>query len=183
MDKISMDAGWRFCLGNMPPYSPTSAKSGGFGRGAADMALDDSGWALVDVPHDYMLDCGYVRAEHPARQERLGPADDKAYDPLKVAGYLPGRVGWYRKRFEVAAGWEGKRVYLHFDGVYRDCTLYLNHYHVGGHKGGYTGFYLDVTDFIEYGGVNLLAVRVDATEHEGWWYEGGGIYRHAWLCV
>ena len=35
---------------------------------------------------------------------------------------------------------------------------------------------------MNYGGENLLCVRVDATLEEGWFYEGAGIYRHAWLC-
>lgn len=50
-------------------------------------------------------------------------------------------------------------------------------------KAGYTSFYYDITDFVNIGGENLLAVRVDATAREGWWYEGGGIYRNVWLEI
>ena len=52
---------------------------------------------------------------------------------------------------------------------------------VGAHKGGYDSFWLDITDFVSFTGDNLLAVRVDASGREGWWYEGGGIYRHVAL--
>nr|MBB6150003.1 beta-galactosidase/beta-glucuronidase [Mucilaginibacter sp. SP1R1] len=47
---------------------------------------------------------------------------------------------------------------------------------------GYTSSYIDITQLVKYGdGVNVIAVRVDAEAHEGWWYEGAGIYRHTWL--
>jgi len=46
---------------------------------------------------------------------------------------------------------------------------------------GYAPFFYDVTDFLNYGARNFLAVRVDATQGEGWFYEGAGIYRHVWL--
>ena len=42
-------------------------------------------------------------------------------------------------------------------------------------------FAYDITDVANYGGKNVLVVRVDATESEGWFYEGAGIYRHVWL--
>ena len=46
---------------------------------------------------------------------------------------------------------------------------------------GYAPFSYDVTDFLNYGAKNILVVRVDATQGEGWFYEGAGIYRHVWL--
>jgi beta-galactosidase len=47
---------------------------------------------------------------------------------------------------------------------------------------GYAPFSYDVTDFLNYGTKNVLVVRVDATQGEGWFYEGAGIYRHVWLA-
>jgi beta-galactosidase len=81
----------------------------------------------------------------------------------------------------VAAEDLGKRFYLFFDGVFRDSRIYLNDYFVGGHASGYTSFWFDVTDLVEYGGENVLVVRADAMRPEGWFYEGGGLYRHVWL--
>src|SRR5262249_58753831 len=57
----------------------------------------------------------------------------------------------------------------------------LNGHYLGRHLSGYTSFHYDVTDVVRYGGRNVLVVRVDATEFEGWFYEGAGIYRHTWL--
>jgi beta-galactosidase len=57
----------------------------------------------------------------------------------------------------------------------------FNGFYIGRHSGGYDPFSFDVTDFANPGGRNVLLVRVDATESDGWFYEGAGIYRHVWL--
>ena len=46
---------------------------------------------------------------------------------------------------------------------------------------GYTSFEVDITDVAKFDEENTIAVYVDTQHHEGWWYEGGGIYRHVWL--
>ena len=70
---------------------------------------------------------------------------------------------------------------IDFDGVFRDAMVILNGHFIGRSLSGYAPFRFDVTDLITYGGKNALVVRVDATEYEGWFYEGAGIYRHVWL--
>jgi beta-galactosidase len=65
--------------------------------------------------------------------------------------------------------------------VFRDCTVFVNGWFVGHHGSGYTSFRYDITDVANFGERNLVAVRVDATQTEGWFYEGAGIYRHVWL--
>ena len=57
----------------------------------------------------------------------------------------------------------------------------FNGFYIGRHSGGYDPFSFDVTDFAYPGQRNVLLVRVDATESDGWFYEGAGIYRHVWL--
>jgi beta-galactosidase len=86
-------------------------------------------------------------------------------------------VGWYRKVFELPADDDGKRISLEFDGIYRDCEIWLNGHFVGRHISGYTSFHFDVSELCFYGALNALAIRVDATGFELWSYEGGGIYR------
>ena len=76
---------------------------------------------------------------------------------------------------------EGKRIWLTFDGVFRDATVWVNGWCVRHHEGGYYPFREDITDVVHFGGKNVIAVRVDATKSEGWFYEGAGIYRHVWL--
>ena len=65
--------------------------------------------------------------------------------------------------------------------MFRDCTVFVNGWFVGHHESGYSGFRYDITDVANCGGENVLAVRVDASQTEGWFYEGAGIYRHVWL--
>ena len=92
-------------------------------------------------------------------------------------------VGWYRRVFEIPKADDGKRISIEFDGVYRNCTVIFNGHYLGENVSGYAPFHFDVTDFLNYGGKNILVVRADASESEGWFYEGAGIYRHVWLVT
>jgi beta-galactosidase len=96
-------------------------------------------------------------------------------------GALPTGVAWYRRRIPLSHADAGRRIYLQFEGIFRASHFYLNDYLVGDHQSGYTECILDITDCVEPGSDNVLAVRVDASEPECWSYEGGGIYRHAWM--
>ena len=133
------------------------------GVAVAGSAYDDSKWRKVDLPHDFVV------------EGTFDPAGDRGH------GYLPKGVGWYRKAFVVPASDRGRRIWLEFDGIYRDSVVWFNGVLLGRHQSGYTGFHFDVTDIVDYGGRNTVAVRCDSSANEGWWYEGGGIYRHAWL--
>ena len=174
-DRALLDKGWKFRLADPKPLSLGGAwgNDGQCRDEAAGIRYDDADWRVVDLPHDFVVERPFV--------------PDTAFPELgrsvssKLTGYRPGGVGWYRKRLHVAEEDRSKRVYLHFDGVYRDSKVYLNEFFIGHHLSGYTSFYFDVTEFVDFGGENLLAVRADATHNEGWWYEGGGIYRHVWL--
>lgn len=167
--RLLMDPQWRFRLGDDPQAAVVnhgdtygSVKAGHAG-GPAGKAYDDSSWRPLDLPHDFVL--------------------EQPYDPTGNVshGFRRGAVGWYRKSFDLPVEDLGKQLWLEFDGVFRNCTVWLNGFLLGNHASGYTSFHYDISDVANYGGRNVLAVRVDATEFEGWWYEGGGIYRHVWL--
>ena len=107
------------------------------------------------------------------------PFDTKAN---KAQGYRQRGIGWYRRQFKLDPSDRGKHLELRFDGVATHCTVWFNGTPVHRNWCGYTSFYIDVTPMARYGDQpNTIAVRVDAEDLEGWWYEGGGIYRHAWL--
>ena len=55
---------------------------------------------------------------------------------------------WYRRDIEVPKEWNGKRVILHIDACDHDTTVFVNAKKVGTHKGGYTSFSFDITDFL-----------------------------------
>jgi beta-galactosidase len=90
-------------------------------------------------------------------------------------------VGWYRRPFTIPASDKGRRITVEFEGAFQTTTLYCNNFIVGRHESGYAPFQFDITEFINYGGSNVLSVCVDAKLPEGWWYEGGGIYRDVYL--
>ena len=149
-----LDADWLFHLGDITPNNQVVLSS-----------FDDGQWQRVQVPHDYVLDGIY------------SSKNDRGH------GYLPYDVGWYRKRFVIPEGDRGKILKLDFDGVFRDSEVWLNGQSLGRHQSGYTPFSYDITKLAKLGAENVIAVRVDPRKFEGWWYEGGGIYRHVYLTA
>lgn len=126
---------------------------------------DDRSWREVQVPHDYIVEGEYSSKEDAGH------------------GSLPVFPAWYRQRFRLDPSDAGKCVWLYFEGVYRNALIYLNGALVGRNPGGYVSFHVNIGDVVKFDGENVLAVYVDPTDFEGWWYEGGGIYRHVWLNV
>ena len=126
--------------------------------------------ARVDLPHDWAIELPF------------DPTADGSHGFRAVGEAFPqNSVAWYRRSFDLPAADAGRRLWLEFDGVYRDSTVFVNGWFVAHHESGYSGFRCDITDVANCGGRNVVAVRVDATQPEGWFYEGAGIYRHVWL--
>ena len=143
----------------MGPASPYHYVTDGTQFPTEEKEYTSEDWEKVTLPHDYLAGDGY----DPACSAALGFCK---YDN-----------GWYVKRFDVPAGDEGKRLTLLFEGVTGHATVTLNGCLMKHNFCGYTPFEVDITDMVKYGAENSLAVFVDMTEHEGWWYEGAGIYR------
>ena len=73
-----------------------------------------------------------------------------------------GGLGWYQKKFSVPAGWRNKHVRLRFAAVYHDAVVYLNGKKLTEHlNSGYTTFYVDISDDLDFGSENTLVVSVD----------------------
>jgi beta-galactosidase len=168
-DRELLDWGWKFHLGNEWGNAQSLAKAG-TGSGPASTSFSDASWRTVQLPHDWAV-------ELPFDQRADGSHGFKALG----RGFPQNSVAWYRRTFELPRSDAGKRLWVEFDGAFRDCTVFLNGWFVGHHDSGYNSFRYDITDLANCGGRNVLAVKVDATEVEGWFYEGAGIYRHVWL--
>jgi beta-galactosidase/beta-glucuronidase len=131
--------------------------------GAQAPAFDDAGWEKVGLPHSFSIP--YFRS------------------PSFPVGY-----GWYRKHFILSKLAHGRRLSLEFEGAFQDAEVFVNGTALARHRGGYTGFSVDITDAVREGG-NVLAVRVDnlwsptlaprAGEH----VFSGGLYRDVWLVA
>ncbi len=181
--RISFDEGWRFRLGDgadpVADYGFSSlrlyAKSAeNYVAVATNGLYDDSAWQKVDLPHDWVVALPFDSTD-------VGTAWSHGYRP--AGGHYPqNSIGWYRKTFDLPSGWKpGQRVAITFDGIFRNSRVWVNGHYLGTHFSGYTGVSYDITDFIRTDASNLIVVRADITFGEGWFYEGGGIYRHTWL--
>src|SRR4029079_10815206 len=124
----------------------------------------------INIPHDWAVELPFDKNSELYH----------GYKPVG-SGFPQNNVGWYRRQFSVPAEDQRRRIWLEFDGVYRDSIVFVNGYIIGRYESGYSSFRYDISDYFNYGGTNPLAVRVDTTEAEGWFYEGAGIYRHVWL--
>ncbi|MBN1611637.1 MAG: beta galactosidase jelly roll domain-containing protein, partial [Polyangiaceae bacterium] len=167
--RLLADSGWRFHLGNEWGVGHSLAKAG-TGMGPATLEFSDASWRRVDLPHDWAVELPF------------DPRADGAHG-FKALGYAfaQNSVGWYRRTFLLPKADKGRRLWLEFDGVFRDSTVFVNGWFMGRHESGYGSFRYDITDVAQYGGKNVIAVRVNASQSEGWFYEGAGIYRHVWL--
>ena len=168
-EHLSLDANWKFHLGDDWPDALSLVNSG-TGSGPASEKFSDSYWRVVNLPHEWAV-------ELPFDQTADG---GHGFKPLGTK-FPTNSIGWYRRTFELPADDSGKRIWLTFDGVMHDATVWVNGWCVRRHEGGYYPFREDITDVVHFGGQNTVVVRVDATESEGWFYEGAGIYRHVWL--
>jgi len=168
-ERLSLDAGWKFHVGDDWPNA-LHLENSGTGSGPASEKFADTYWRVVNLPHDWAVELPFDWA-----------ADGSHGFHVLGVKYPTNSIAWYRRTFELPKSDEGKRIWLTFDGVFRDATVWVNGWCVRHHEGGYYPFREDITDVLHFGGKNTIAVRVDATKTEGWFYEGAGIYRHVWL--
>jgi beta-galactosidase len=126
---------------------------------AATQSCQDDSWSVVNLPHTW-----------------------NAIDGANGYAYYQGAC-WYRKTLPIDASLEGKRLYIEFQGSNSITDVYVNGRHVGQHKGGYSTFRFDITDAVNFGTLNVLAVKVDNTVVDDVYPQKadftfyGGIYR------
>jgi beta-galactosidase len=178
-EHLLMDFDWRFALGhpydtnkdfnNGTGYFSYFAKAG-YGDGAAAPGFDDRTWRKLNLPHDWAVEQGF------------SPKASFSHGFKAIGRNFPdASVGWYRKKFNIPASDLGRHISIAFDGVFRNSIVWVNGHYLGTEPSGYNSFEYDISEYLNYGGENVIAVRVDATMEEGWFYEGAGIYRHVWL--
>ncbi len=178
-EKILFNQDWRFHEGDIEvarttnkntAYAQSKTTRKSFGP-ASDSCRDDEsawtsepGWETVCLPHDYII--------HQVPQRHQS----------ETHGFFENKNAWYRKHFKLDEADQDKRITLFFEGVATHATVYVNGSLMKHNFCGYTSFEVDITDVVRYDRENVLAVYVNTDEYEGWWYQGGGIYRNVWLC-
>lgn len=179
--KINFDEGWKFHFGHAANpdkdfnYSTATiySKSGGAAKTAIDAKFVDTTWTNINLPHDWAVALPF---------ENSPSFDVESHGYKPVGGFYPETsIGWYRKHFDIEKSDSGKRFEIQFDGIFRNASIWVNGFFVGNNFSGYVGKSYDITDYLNFDKENVIVVRVDATQYEGWFYEGAGIYRHVWL--
>lgn len=167
--EVPLNCDWRFRL-NAPSNSYLTD-------------IDDSGWQIVSVPHDFQIHQEWVEPSPDERPDIDNPmANIKSR--LSARAFKEMGTGWYRKEFTPSEEWKGKRVLLDFEGILLVGDVYLNGERIGGTDYGYLGFEVDVTDKLRYGQPNVIAVKADTGRPENSrWYTGAGLYRDVKFVV
>lgn len=125
----------------------------------------DVNWRNVQLPHDWSV-------EYPV--EESAPS-------CGSGGYAKTGIGWYRKKFVVENLDVSNIICIYFEGVYMNCDVWVNTYHIGKHIYGYTSFEFDITNVLLQG-ENEILVRVNNSHQPGSrWYTGSGIVRPVYL--
>lgn len=148
------DGLWK--LKKLPGTSDNPEDDEGTREGYWKTEFDDSSWQNQVVPWDW-------NENYPERWEISGDFYGEK-EPF-------GGVGWYRKRFFVPERYKGYRLILEFRSVDQDATVFVNGKKIGTHKLFYRycatsknydleSFEFDITDAINFGKENVLAVRV-----------------------
>ena len=135
--------------------------------GAQATNFDDSAWTSLNLPHTWDIAHG-----------QDGPSTT----------YYRG-IGWYRSHYTVDNSYAGRHFFLKFDGAFLVTDVYVNGSYLGEHQGGFAAFVFDVTPYLNVGGDNVIAVKVNnaananipplAADFTFW----GGIYRDVHLLV
>ena len=132
--KLLMDEGWRFHLGDEWGLGERLDKAG-VNLGPASRSFGDAGWRKLDLPHDWAIELPFDSSADTSHGFKpVGP------------GFHTNDVGWYRRIFSLPATDNGRRLWIQFDGVYRDCRVFFNGYLIGHHESGYSSFWHDVTE-------------------------------------
>ncbi|WP_428232806.1 glycoside hydrolase family 2 TIM barrel-domain containing protein [Flavobacterium sp.] len=152
--KQLFDYDWKFFLGDN-----SEAKVNDF---------NDAKWRSLDLPHDWSIE-GKVNPKNITKS---------------AGGYFPAGIGWYRKTFQAPDAWKAQKIAIYFEGVYMNSEVFINGKSLGVRPYGYTSFSYDLTPYLNFGKENLIAVRVDNSQHlNSRWYSGSGIYRHVWMML
>jgi len=145
---------WNFKLGDHPE--------------GINSNFDAKDWRTLQLPHDWSIEGAF----------------DKDSKTKQAQGFLPAGKGWYRKTFTVPASFKSKTIWIEFDGVFKNSEVFINGHSLGIRPNGYISFSYDLSEFLNFGQPNIIAVKVDNdAQPNSRWYTGSGIYRNVRLVI
>ena len=143
---------------------------------------------VISLNGDWSFRLNYQAAKGSGRRVDI-PHTWNAQDALSGRPDYYRGIGNYEKTLFVPAEWEGKRVFIRFEGANTVTNFFVNSKHIGEHRGGYTAFVFELTQYLEYGAANKLLARVnnspmlDVMPLVGDFNYYGGIYRDVNLIL
>ncbi len=184
MKKISFNKNWEFTFENdLDVFNGYGFDKYSDAIGAPGRYYENNNWERIDLPHDWAVALSkdlrantFAGARPNTRFHRF--MTERHSDIEEVFN-----IGWYRKSFNFDPEWVGKRIFIEFEGIFRDAKVWVNGTYMTHHNSGYTSFLFEITEHLLEDDVNSIAVRVDSEQAEGWWYEGSGIYRNVNIIV
>ena len=130
--------------------------------------FNDASWRTLNLPHDWSIELPF----------------DSTSPTGTGGGALRGGIGWYRKTFTLPSSSNNKKIFIDFDGVYMNSSVYINGHFLGTRPNGFISFEYDLTPYLKFGSNNIIAVKVDNSKQpNSRWYSGSGIYRNVWLVA
>lgn len=144
-------------------------------EGAEKVDFPDENWKRITLPHAFN--------------------EDEAFK-VNIKD-MTDTIVWYRKHFKLPKTARGKKVFIEFEGVRQAADFYLNGRHIGLHENGVMAVGFDLTPYLNFGGENVIALRIDndwrykerATGSLFQWNDRnfnanyGGIPKNVWLHV
>lgn len=155
MKEISFNRNWTY----------TAGVSLGFGM-MGSMAQE----VPVTLPHDATV------------HEKRSADADSGGGMAGAKGFYPNNTYLYKKQFDVPKEWEGKRIWLLFEGAYANAQVMINGSFAGQCLNGYREFYISCDAFLLYGEQNEIQVSL-YNDKDSRWYGGAGIYREVQLLI
>lgn len=202
---LSLDADWQLYTMNDFDAWPAEQQLTAEQIQQLKIPAPGNGWRPVRLPDDYVVSGEFsqepnkslladgavcalggrecAKTDPATKDGRPGASNRAGRSAYGGHGYLPLYPAWYQRKLMIPATDKGKNVWLDFGGVYRDAVVFVNGQFIAQHASGYSSFRLDITSAVRCGEENTIAVFVDPRWLEGWWYEGGGIYRHVRLIT
>ncbi|CAD0000583.1 glycoside hydrolase [Flavobacterium chungangense] len=145
---------WNFKLGDHPT--------------AIQSDFNTADWRTLQLPHDWSIE-GAFNKDNPTKQAQA---------------FLPAGKGWYRKTFTLPEDWATKNVSIEFAGVFKNSEVFINGHSLGMRPNGYISFTYELSQYLNFGKENVIAVKVDNdAQPNSRWYTGSGIYRNVRLVA
>jgi beta-galactosidase len=160
---------------NIIPFDASWLYYNGDATGADTATFADSTWRSLSVPHDWAIE---------GTNPPANPFSATAATTGRGAWVASG-IAWYRKHFTLPQTFSGDKIYIEFDGVMGNSTVYVNGTQIGNHPYGYVSFRYDITANVQFGTTdNVIAVKCDTSKQPAErFYAGAGIYRHVRLLA